>query len=210
MFQEPIVAREINDEPIAAPDAEDCEPPDLVKAEVVSGVRRCVHLNLRSGVCVGAAIFWRDALLLLRRIPSYRGRRELPGGSVEEGETLEEAVRREVSEETGLSVTVGAPFHASMFRAEGPAGAHVTVVAIEFVCATRRHGPIRLSPSEHDEYAWVPRKRLRRYPLVPAFTTVVAEAYRTRRNENARRRGLRRSSPGVLATRNPKQVHDRA
>lgn len=131
-------------------------------------------------MCVGAAIFRRDALLLLRRIPDFPGRWELPGGSVEEGESLEKALRREVREETGLSVKLGPPFHASMFRAEGQEGVPITVVAIEYLCTATAVRPIRLSPAEHDRHAWVRPGELSRYPLVPAFEPVVPEAYRNR------------------------------
>ncbi|MGY1604168.1 NUDIX hydrolase [Geodermatophilus sp. SYSU D00815] len=60
--------------------------------------------------CVGAVV--RDAagrLLLVRRgqEPS-RGLWSLPGGRVEPGETAEQAVVREVREETGLEVAPGA------------------------------------------------------------------------------------------------------
>jgi 8-oxo-dGTP diphosphatase len=46
-----------------------------------------------------------DRLLLIKRgRPPGEGRWSLPGGHVEEDESLEDAVRREVSEETGLDV----------------------------------------------------------------------------------------------------------
>lgn len=45
----------------------------------------------------------------------------LPGGEVEYGESLEEGVVREVSEETGYHVTVGAPLATSSFTSlDGP------------------------------------------------------------------------------------------
>jgi 8-oxo-dGTP diphosphatase len=60
--------------------------------------------------CVGAVV--QDAagrLLLIRRgHDPHAGLWSLPGGRVEAGETLEQAVRREVLEETGLRVTPGA------------------------------------------------------------------------------------------------------
>jgi len=137
-----------------------------------------VRPNLRAGVCVGAAVFHQDSLLLLRRIPTFPGLWELPGGSVEEGESLDDALHREVREETGLTVKVKQPFHASTFEADGQEGKRVTVVAIEYLCEAASRTPVRLSPTEHDEFAWVRRADLASYPLVPGFADAVPEAYR--------------------------------
>jgi 8-oxo-dGTP diphosphatase len=59
-------------------------------------------------VAVGAIICHQDRIVLIRRDkePS-RGLWTFPGGAVELGESLEEAVRREVLEETGIQVEVG-------------------------------------------------------------------------------------------------------
>lgn len=58
-------------------------------------------------VGVGALIFRDQQVLLVRRgkEPAY-GKWSLPGGLVEVGESLEQAVRREVREEVGLTVRV--------------------------------------------------------------------------------------------------------
>ncbi|SNR74423.1 NUDIX hydrolase [Blastococcus mobilis] len=60
--------------------------------------------------CVGAVVQDPSGrLLLIRRGHApHAGLWSLPGGRVEEGETLEQAVRREVLEETGLRVRPGA------------------------------------------------------------------------------------------------------
>ena len=60
-------------------------------------------------IAVGAIIRHRDRLVLIRRDQEpARGYWTFPGGAVELGESLEDAVRREVLEETGLHVELGA------------------------------------------------------------------------------------------------------
>ncbi len=51
-----------------------------------------------------------EILLVKKAIPPYKGSWDLPGGFVEPGETLEESVRREVKEETGIKLNGTKPF----------------------------------------------------------------------------------------------------
>ncbi len=63
------------------------------------------------GVGVGAIIVAKDGrLFLARRGPlakNERGQWEFPGGSVEFGERLKDALRREIAEEYGVQIEVG-------------------------------------------------------------------------------------------------------
>jgi 8-oxo-dGTP diphosphatase len=62
---------------------------------------------VRPEVCVGAVVCRDEHILLIQRAnPPQAGRWSLPGGRVESGETLVEAVVREVREETGLAIEV--------------------------------------------------------------------------------------------------------
>lgn len=59
-------------------------------------------------ICVGAVTIDQDRLLLIRRATAPQaGYWSLPGGRVEFGETMAEALVREVREETGVDVICG-------------------------------------------------------------------------------------------------------
>ena len=63
------------------------------------------HYPTRPYLAVSAAIFRDDRVQIVRRAqPPSRGLYTLPGGGVELGETLEEAITREVREETALEI----------------------------------------------------------------------------------------------------------
>lgn len=57
-----------------------------------------------SKIVVGVVVYQGNSLLLLQRLPhdSYPNMYEIPGGGVEPDETLEDAIKRELFEETGM------------------------------------------------------------------------------------------------------------
>jgi len=53
---------------------------------------------------VGALIFDEEGKLFLMNSPKWHGAYIVPGGHIEDGETMERAIKREVKEETGLEI----------------------------------------------------------------------------------------------------------
>ena len=62
------------------------------------------------GVGVGAAIFDNEGRLFItkrgEKAKNERGKWEIPGGSMEFGETFEQAIKREIKEEVGVEIEV--------------------------------------------------------------------------------------------------------
>jgi 8-oxo-dGTP diphosphatase len=126
---------------------------------------------------VGALIFEDGRILLVERGQEpLKGYWSIPGGIVETGEKLEEGVRREVLEETGLDVE---PF--SMFEiferiipdAEGKPEYHY--VLIDYLC--HRLGGEPAAASDVSRVAWVSEPELGGYRITEGTLAVIERAF---------------------------------
>ncbi len=108
-------------------------------------------------VAVKGIIVNGDKVLLLKRSSMedcYKNLWETPGGKINFGENLKEALKREVKEETNLDIEVFIPVNTwSFFRDDKS-----YVVGITFLCKPLSE-KIRLS-EEHVEYRWIAENEL--------------------------------------------------
>ena len=111
----------------------------------------------------------RGRFLILQRTANSGwapGAWEIPGGKLDAGETPDEGLRRELEEETGLTVTLDGFEGALPF--EMP---KVHVVTLVFR-ARVKSGRFRLS-DEHDAFRWVSRSEMARADLSPQVAPFV-------------------------------------
>ena len=95
---------------------------------------------------------------------------ELPGGRMSLGELPEEALRREVKEETGLEITIHEPLAVTEWQ---PVirGEKVQNVAI-YHCCVWKSGEVVVS-NEHDEFAWIDPAEYRKYDFIPNVVPIL-------------------------------------
>ncbi len=122
-------------------------------------------------LCVSAIVFDLDDRLLLveRATAPDVGRWALPGGRVEPGETLREAVVRETAEETSISVVP----EASVGWVERiDDDAHYVIVSFDAVTLDRVDP---MAGGDAASVRWVPRWEVSDLPLVEGLLDFLAE-----------------------------------
>ena len=119
--------------------------------------------SLAPQLAVGAVVVRDGSLLMVRRARDPgKGLWSLPGGRVQKGEYLSDALRREVSEETGLDITVGD----LVGILEVPGELHYVI--LDFFA--RVEGEASPSPStDVDEARWVQLDKVADLECTPRF-----------------------------------------
>ena len=98
---------------------------------------------------------------------------DIPGGTVKPGETLEEAIHREVCEETGLKIQIGHVVYVYSNRDQLPIRETFQVV---YVCKYK-DGEVRLDPSEHDMYRWLEYEEIARIDMIDFLRELVKSCH---------------------------------
>ena len=116
-------------------------------------------------VGVHACVWKNDKFLILRRTETKTympGKWDLPGGTMEKGESIEETVTREVLEETGIRIKLGKPIYIFTNYVELPNRQTIQVI----MEGKYLDGDVRLNPSEHVDSRWVTADEARAFPLI--------------------------------------------
>jgi len=124
---------------------------------------------------VGGVVVQDGKVLIVKRAHEPRkGEWSLPGGRVELGETLVEAVRREIKEETGVDVEVGAlvELFDRVHRRDGRVQYHFVIA--DFLCAPS--GGTLAAADDALEVAWVTADELEKYGVNQHAASVIRKA----------------------------------
>ena len=154
-----------------APACNACPVADLCEAFRLGQQRELPRMPRKKAVPhfdVAVGLVWRRGKLLIAKRPvtaMLGGLWEFPGGKREPGEPLEETVRREVLEETGLRVEVG-PLLATVNHAYS----HFRVTLHAFPCASARGKP---RPLGCDACRWVAPTQLSEYAFPAATARII-------------------------------------
>ncbi|MBZ5531227.1 MAG: NUDIX hydrolase [Acidobacteriia bacterium] len=136
-------------------------------------------------VGAGAVIVDQGRVLLVKRgRPPLLGEWSLPGGVVEAGETLRQAVEREAKEETGLIVTAGEVLEVlDRIIRDAEGRAHYHYVLIDFLC--RVTGGELCAGGDAAAVEWAREDELDKFNLEKPAIEVIRNAF----TAEARRHG---------------------
>lgn len=120
-------------------------------------------MNKEKLVTVTAAMLIHDGkILIAKRKASDKlaGLWEFPGGKLEDGETPEVCLKRELKEEFGIKTAIGHFVAESIY--------HYDHIAIRLIAYKARLLGGCFNPTDHDDYRWLAISELDRYDFAPA------------------------------------------
>jgi ADP-ribose pyrophosphatase YjhB (NUDIX family) len=124
-------------------------------------------------LAVSAVIFRDGKVLLVRRADSpAKGFYSLPGGRVEFGEELHEALHREVREETGLKIEIVSLAGWREVLPTAAGGGHYVIMSF----AARWAGCEVVLNEEHDDFKWLKPDEFGNLKLTGGLLEVVSAA----------------------------------
>ena len=127
---------------------------------------------------VGALIFNNKGELFLMKSYKWKDNYVIPGGHIELGETIEEALKREVKEETNLDIYDIEFICLQEFMFDKHFFKKKHFIFLDYICKTKSL-KVRLN-SEGQSYIWVDPKKALKFPIEP-YTGRVIKEYLTKK-----------------------------
>ena len=117
---------------------------------------------------VTAAILIKDRKILIAKRKAHdrqANKWEFPGGTVEQDETPEVCLKREIQEEFGITVSVGRFFGESVY--------HYDHGSIKLLAYRAHWESGKIGLKDHADYRWVSSAQLTQYDFSPADIPIV-------------------------------------
>jgi ADP-ribose pyrophosphatase len=126
-------------------------------------------------------VFRGDEVLMVKRGgPPHQGRWSVPGGSVEEGETVDAAVAREVLEETAVRVSpVKVVLVHDLIERDAKGRVRFHYAIADILCEYVEGDP--MPGSDAVNARWIPVRELHEYDVSEGALTAITEGLRERR-----------------------------
>jgi len=128
-------------------------------------------------VAVGAVVLKDNRVLLVRRAkPPAQGLWAIPGGSVELGETLQQAAEREILEETGITIQAKKPVYTfDLIEKDENNRIRFHYVIVDLMADYISGKP--LPGDDADEVRWVSSEELKNLDVNPRTLTVLNSVF---------------------------------
>ncbi len=127
---------------------------------------------------VTAFIVKNNRLLIVRKSKSelfLSGYYEMPGGKVEFGESTEDALLREIKEETGLRIKIIKPYSTFSYLSNDD---QRHTIDIQFLTELIDNPDnIKLS-SEHDEFKWIKKDEINNYKFSDQMKEAILKGFK--------------------------------
>lgn len=130
---------------------------------------------------VGALILNPKGEIFLMRSYKWRNKYVIPGGHIELGEKMEEAIKREIKDETGLDIYDIEFLCFQEFIYDKAFWKKRHFLFFDFVCRTKTP-KVKLN-SEGQEFIWVSLSKALRLPIEPYTKKALKEYLKKRNNE---------------------------